>query len=743
MTDLLIRIISKYNKKGTEAAKKDFKAAKKEISSVGREIGAGLGLGLVVSEINQFTAESVSLAREQAKAEAQVAAVITSTGMAARLTLGELKNHAAALQSVTNFGDEATLGGQALLLTFTNIGRDVFPQATETMLDMSAALGQDLKSSALQLGKALNDPIRGVTALREVGVSFSDAQVKVIKELAETNRVAEAQALILKELGREFGGSAKAAREADGGFIAVSNSFGDMQEAIGALILEMNDATNATDILIAGFDKLAAGANAWRDAIPLFKQTGELIGSKINPLLAQGILAVADAIGGEELQDKIKGFAKTQVERIDAAKEEISEVRQAGKDEAIVTEVEQDEELIALQRDFARDVIDIQSRSDEDLKEAAGQLASDMESAAEDNADRLSDIRRDAAKDRLKIEKNFKKDLAKIDTDLKKELEKSTQDEIKKVAKAEQGAAKTAKQERRVAAVDALADQRLFDLALRNLAADGQGIAIQQALERRAIEEQIAREKGEVEKQIEQENKKDQIATIRSEGNERRAQLQADAKERKAILETRNQEEVAELEARVIAELQSERENFIERRSELQQFYEDRVGAIEEGEAKSIDELGRGLAEMEELTTSQFGELTQLAALFGEETGKQFADGLSAGFAENSRIDTLLGQVGSGQVSMSTPLPPLSIAASGSGVQQFQTGGVVSGPIGQPRLAVVEGGEEIANPQAGQSITIGGETFVAREAGRLANAINAQRQQDMQDLVNTLTESFA
>ena len=64
------------------------------------------------------------------------------------------------------------------MLTFTGVGKDVFPQAIQTVLDMSQALGQDLKSSTVQLGKALNSPIDGITALSRVGVSFTDAQKK-------------------------------------------------------------------------------------------------------------------------------------------------------------------------------------------------------------------------------------------------------------------------------------------------------------------------------------------------------------------------------------------------------------------------------------------------------------------------------------------------------------------------------------------------------------------------------------
>ena len=62
-----------------------------------------------------------------------------------------------------------------MLLTFTNIGKDVFPKATETMLDMATAMNsgmtpsaEQLKGVSIQLGKALNDPVEGISALSRV-----------------------------------------------------------------------------------------------------------------------------------------------------------------------------------------------------------------------------------------------------------------------------------------------------------------------------------------------------------------------------------------------------------------------------------------------------------------------------------------------------------------------------------------------------------------------------------------------
>lgn len=170
---------------------------------------------------------------------AQLDAVLRSTAGAAGVTRDSAIALSKSLQATTTFSDEAVLSTENLLLTFTSIGKDIFPQVTETALNMAQALGQDTKSSAIQLGKALQDPILGVTALRRVGVSFNETQLETIKNLVETGHQAEAQKLILAELNKEFGGSATAAAKTFSGQLKqIWNTINDGMEIIGQLIAD-------------------------------------------------------------------------------------------------------------------------------------------------------------------------------------------------------------------------------------------------------------------------------------------------------------------------------------------------------------------------------------------------------------------------------------------------------------------------------------------------------------------------
>jgi phage-related protein len=200
---------------------------------------AATGMTVATAATAAFGVVSVKAFTESEDVMAQTEAVLKSTGGVAGMTADKVSQLASSLQSVTKFSDETIQSGENMLLTFTNIGQDIFPQATETMLNMSQALGQDVQSSAIQLGKALQDPILGVTALRRVGVNFNDSQQEVIKNLVETGRAGEAQAMILKELQTEFGGSAKAAGETFSGKLTIlKNKFGDVQEKIGLVLVK-------------------------------------------------------------------------------------------------------------------------------------------------------------------------------------------------------------------------------------------------------------------------------------------------------------------------------------------------------------------------------------------------------------------------------------------------------------------------------------------------------------------------
>ena len=173
--------------------------------------------------------------RASQRVSAQTAAVLKSTGGAANVTAKQIESLSSALEKKSMLDDEAIQSGGNLLLTFTKIrneagkGNDIFNQTVQAMVDVSTAMGIDANTAAIQLGKALQDPIRGVGQLRRVGVSFTEAQRDQIKALVESGKTMEAQKMILRELEIQFGGSALAASKTlDGSLAILRNTFNNI-----------------------------------------------------------------------------------------------------------------------------------------------------------------------------------------------------------------------------------------------------------------------------------------------------------------------------------------------------------------------------------------------------------------------------------------------------------------------------------------------------------------------------------
>lgn len=217
-----------------------------KLEGTGKKIGGAfkaMAGGIAIASAGTAFKGALDAASESLKVAAQTNAVVKSTGGAAGVTVEHVDKLAHSLQNLSGVQDESIQTGQNMLLTFTNVkngvgkGADIFDQASRAMLDMSIATGSDARTAALQLGKALNDPVKGVTALRRVGVQFTKEQQNQIKTLAESGDLMGAQKMILAELNKEFGGSAKAAGAAQTPMERLSLVFGDLQETIGKKLL--------------------------------------------------------------------------------------------------------------------------------------------------------------------------------------------------------------------------------------------------------------------------------------------------------------------------------------------------------------------------------------------------------------------------------------------------------------------------------------------------------------------------
>jgi hypothetical protein len=237
-----------FSRVGTSANKMDSK-----IGTVGNRMSrlgqfgktAALGLAAVGVAAVGVGVGLVNAAEESQKVTRQTDAVIKSMGLSSQVTGNQIAEMSEKISLATGVDDELIQSGQNLLLTFGSLASSAgdtggnFDRATQAALDMSVALGTDMNSAAMQVGKALNDPIKGLSTLTRAGIQFTDAQKEQITAMVEAGDVAGAQALMLNELENQFGGSAEAQATASD---KLGVAWGNLQEMLGEKLLPVVNA---------------------------------------------------------------------------------------------------------------------------------------------------------------------------------------------------------------------------------------------------------------------------------------------------------------------------------------------------------------------------------------------------------------------------------------------------------------------------------------------------------------------
>lgn len=235
-TDKITNEIDDISRSSRRAAN-DVSRATNRTRSVLGTFGRALGATFSAAAILQFTKLSIQAYARQDEALRQLGARVKATDNAAGFSVKNLAAMATALSQLSTASDQAIQEMQGILLTFTEIRGPQFKAAQTAILDLSTAMGLSLPSAATLLGRALEDPIEGISALSESGVRFTKEQAKVIEQLVATGRVADAQNLILAEFERRMGGAAKASTEGAGKIVLMQNAVADAAEEIGRFIV--------------------------------------------------------------------------------------------------------------------------------------------------------------------------------------------------------------------------------------------------------------------------------------------------------------------------------------------------------------------------------------------------------------------------------------------------------------------------------------------------------------------------
>ena len=701
--------LGRFVKKGETGSKKlkaSFGGLGTAISGEFAGLATGLGLALGAKEILDLGIETFQAA-EKARVATSAFTSLSGSANIARINLQAMSRATRGLISDT---EQMKIANQLLGMNIVQTADQL-----EQVVGVSRRLGKEFRGLGAREAAeefAIMIANMSVARLDSFGLSSGEVRKRINELLATTEGMTREQAFFqatmeegektLQRLGPELNTTSDEVARLGAAWANFQVFLGKTAEESG--VVSDFFKTLADDIIL--FQNLF-GDDTPETRIKALNVELEREGERLEMLRARGdSFFGVFATGAEKAADRIAsleaelaGLQETQSELTAQGQDEQARLQAAIASEEKVAEniakrAEATKKLAEVQQEFSRDVIGLQEQTSDELLDSQEKFDDDSEKAAEDHTKRISDIQKRAAKDQVRSARKLQKDLSKVDASLKKSLVKQQVDEDKSIAKAQARAAKDETTTRRQKQIDASGDERLFQFELRKLAAEGNGIAIQEALERRQIEQEIASEKAEFEKETERDKKDDQIASIREEGAERRAQLQQQAVGRKSDLQERNKEEAEARSERIAEQLIEENEAFVTRTVGLADFFDERNTEIREGEQEGLSEIAEALTQAEALTSTQLDSMVALAREFGPKFGEAFADGMTKAISENLKIDAAIGaaaDIGAGA-------GPLPIAAGGEtrpgrggGIPVFQEGGLVE----RSGIAFVDQGERV------------------------------------------------
>lgn len=193
--------------------------------------------------------------------------VLRATGLAAGRTTADIEELAEGIRRTTLATEGGVRSAAAKLLTFRSVTGEAFDEALKLSQDLAAVGFGSITSAATMMGKALEDPIIGMTALRRAGVSFSPIQKEIIKDLMETGQQAKAMEVILEGVRRQVGGAGAAqGATLSGAFNQASESMNNFWEAMGKIISRAINLPGMSSEISGFFDRVARALDKWSKA---------------------------------------------------------------------------------------------------------------------------------------------------------------------------------------------------------------------------------------------------------------------------------------------------------------------------------------------------------------------------------------------------------------------------------------------------------------------------------------------
>lgn len=293
-TSLILKFDGAAVQRGLASIRKSFAKVGDAIKKIGIGIGAfavGAAAGLVAAAI-KINAIGESAAAGDKRLQ-NITKQMGIFGDKSDDVTDRLLEFADAQERLT--GVDTVIATQAKLMTFAELAKTAdqvggaFDRATMAAIDMAAAGFGSAEGNAVQLGKALNDPIKGINSLTRSGISFTNKQKEMITAMVETGKMGQAQNEILKAIETQVKGTAAATSTASG---RITQSFNQIVEAFA---IPFSESFNGLPGMLEGvFPSLIAKAEEAGGFVSA--AISEAIASDTTKLEAIGVL-IAEVIG--------------------------------------------------------------------------------------------------------------------------------------------------------------------------------------------------------------------------------------------------------------------------------------------------------------------------------------------------------------------------------------------------------------------------------------------------------------
>ena len=279
--------------KGMDSANKQTESFGTKLVDFGKK--AALALAAAGAAAIAFAAKAIQAGEGAATANARIAQINESMGLFGDSTdevTKRLVSYAEATARATGIDTNSIKITQAKLLTFKQLAASAgevggeFDRATQAAINLAAAGFGSAETNAVQLGKALQDPIKGLTALARSGVTFTEVEKERIKALVESNKVSEAQILILEAIETQVGGTALATANASD---KIRVGFTQVQEKIGLALLPAFEKLTAflLNKVFPAFEQ---------KILPIIKAYTEFIETRLVPILQEYLIPLLDKL---------------------------------------------------------------------------------------------------------------------------------------------------------------------------------------------------------------------------------------------------------------------------------------------------------------------------------------------------------------------------------------------------------------------------------------------------------------